>query len=313
LKDARLSEPRGTRAGRFVALVAILVASATRSSEAADPATQECIAASERALSLASDHMLRGQRAQLLVCAAERCPAEVRTDCAKHLEEVRAEIPTIIFEVKGPGGTDVTAVMITMDDQPLADHLEGVALEVDPGQHSFRFEAPGLAPTTKSLLIQQAQKDRHETVTLGPSAAQPPSPTRTVTTPKPADSAAPPSKLSAEGHGLGGQRITALAVGGLGVVGLGVGAVFGFMAMSKKNDATAVCPGPGVQCATQDGVDKWNDAAVFGNVSTVSLIAGGAVLAGGLVLWMTAPDKTSGSPGAQVGLVPGGLRIAGTW
>jgi serine/threonine-protein kinase len=94
----------------------------------------------------------------------------------------------------------------------------------------------------------------------------------------------------------------------VGVVGLGLGTIFGLQAMSKKNDAQSECPN---KCATADGVAKWNDAASAGTVSTVGFIIGAVGLAGGAVLWFTAPSGDASK--TQVGLGPGGFQLKGSW
>jgi hypothetical protein len=109
--------------------------------------------------------------------------------------------------------------------------------------------------------------------------------------------------------GLGTQKVLAIAAGGIGVVGLGLGAFFGVTALSKKSDAQNACPNA---CTSSDGVNKWSDAVSTGNISTVALIAGGVGVLGGAILWFSAP-KSASSSGTQVGLAPGGLEVKGTW
>jgi hypothetical protein len=119
------------------------------------------------------------------------------------------------------------------------------------------------------------------------------------------ETAAPADESS---HHLGKQKILGLASAGVGLVGLGVGTVFGVVALSKKSDAQNVCPN---ECTTQDGVSKWHSAASTGNISTMALIVGGVGVAGGAVLWFTAPSASATS--AQVGVGLGGLQAKGTW
>ncbi len=38
---------------------------------------------------------------------------------------------------------------------------------IDPGEHTFGFQVAGQADVTKTLLIQQAQKDRRELIPFG--------------------------------------------------------------------------------------------------------------------------------------------------
>ena len=47
---------------------------------------------------------------------------------------------------------DLTAVKVTMDHEVLSSALDGTALPIDPGIHTFTFEAAGQRPVTKSLV-----------------------------------------------------------------------------------------------------------------------------------------------------------------
>jgi hypothetical protein len=232
------------------------------------------------------------------VCAATTCPADIKKECLARVDEVNAQIPTIVFSVKDAKGADLSAVKVKMDGEVLAERIQGTALSIDPGEHTFTFEMAGQAPVTKKLVIVQGQKDRREVISFGSGASDGPVEGAPSTPPAGVD----------DGGGMGTQKILAIVAGGIGVVGLGVGTAFGIMALSKKSDAQNACPN---NCATQDGVNKWSDAASTGNISTIGLIVGGVGIAGGAVLWFTAPSASSSSP--QVGVGLGGLQVKGTW
>ena len=286
---------------------------------AADPTTADCLNANNRSIDLRNNHRLRAARGQLLICAANNCPADIRKECTRRVDEVNGQIPTIIFEARdAAAGKDLSAVKVTMDGELIADRLEGTAISIDPGTHTFVFETAGQAPVTMAdVIIVQSKKDRRETITFG----------------------SPPVVVSGGGGGTGGgvvaggggtggggtggeggggdkreggggaQKILGIVGVGIGVVGLGVGSVFGVMTLSKKNDAQNACPN---RCTTQSGVDMWNDATNTGNISTVAFIVGGVGLVGGAVLWLTAPSA-SGGASTQVGLGPSGLQVKGVW
>lgn len=277
--------------------------------KAADPTTADCLAASDASLKAGNEHKLRAERGQLLICAATSCPADIRNECLRRVDEVNAAIPTVIFETKDAAGNDLSAVKVTIDGELLVDRLEGTALSIDPGEHTFLFEASGMVPVTKQFVIREAQKDRREAITFSMatgalSAAPVPSTAQAIQSFATIAPAAPEPA-----HRLGAQKIVALVAGGIGVVGLGVGSAFGLIASSKKNDAQAVCPG---QCPTAAGVSDWSDAKSAGNVSTALFIVGGVGLAGAAVLWFTAPSTSRGS-GPQFGVSPSGLQLRGTW
>jgi hypothetical protein len=83
------------------------------------------------------------------------------------------------------------------------------------------------------------------------------------------------------------QRIVGLVVGGLGVVGLGIGVGFTASAASKDSEADDHCDG--TVCRDAEGAALSEDARSAGNVATVALIAGAVAVAGGVVLYLTAP------------------------
>jgi hypothetical protein len=304
------------RSVRLLLSVGVLASAviAGRSARAADPTTGQCLAASESSLTFRNQQKLRDARAQLLICSAASCPADVREECTRRVAEVKAAIPTIVFEAKDADGNDLVAVKVTMDGQPIADRLEGKALAIDPGEHAFSFETAGQASIKKQFVIREGEKDRRERVVLGaPSVAHAPIPAAAsaslVTAPPnaPQDSSGPSS-------GLGTQRVLAIVAAGVGAVGVGVGIAYGLSAMSKHDQANTTCPNP--QCPTMNGVTLWNQAVSAGTVSTVGFIVGAVGLAGGATLWFTAPHRTgeSGeSGGTQVGFGLGTLQMKGVW
>ena len=139
---------------------------------AGEPTVKECLSASEASLKLGNDYKLRAERAQLLICASASCPNDIRKECLRRVDEVNLAIPSIVFEAKDAQGNDLSAVKVTMDGELLAERLRGIALPVDPGEHTFRFEVAGKPAIEKQLLIREAQKDRHETISVTGPASQ---------------------------------------------------------------------------------------------------------------------------------------------
>lgn len=276
---------------------------------AADPTTADCIGASDASIKASNEHKLRAARSQLLVCAAASCPADIRKECVNRVDELNAAIPTIIFQAKDGAGTDIIAVKVTMDAEVIAERLEGTALSIDPGSHSFTFETVGQPAVHEQLVIQQGEKDRRERIVFGPTSA-PVTPAAPTAAPTPgALPSTPDLGAPSGGSGLGTQKVLAIVAGGVGVVGLGIGTAFGVMAISQKSDAQSACPAS--PCMTQDGLNKWNNAGSTGNVSTIGFVIGGVGIAGAAVLWFTAPS--SGGSSTQVGFGPGALQVKGTW
>jgi hypothetical protein len=105
-------------------------------------------------------------------------------------------------------------------------------------------------------------------------------------------------------------RIAGVSLGGLGVVAVGVGAFFGAQAIANKNDSEdgGYCTVTG-RCDDK-GLSLREDGLASGRVSTVLFIAGGAGVAAGTALFLTAPyfaKKTT------VAVAPGMIGLSGAF
>jgi hypothetical protein len=238
------------------------------------------------------------------------------------MDEVSAQIPTIVFEVKDGGGNELSAVKVTMDGEVVAEHLDGSALTLDPGNHKFSFEAAGQPTTTQQILVHEGDKNRHVGVTLASSTAQPPpvpipvavvpvtppmAPIPPSVAPAPASPApdqTPATETANAGHG---RRVLGLTVGGVGAAGVVVGGIFGGLGFSSWSSASSACPSNN-HCSTTAANDRSN-AVTFATVSDIGFIAGGILVATGLTLYLTAPRDKAPRAGLQV--TPGGFSVAG--
>ena len=274
----------------------------------ADVTKDQCVEANGKAQDLRRDSRkaLPAARDQRRICANPSCPAIVRDDCAKRLDDLERAQPTIIFETKDGAGNDLSAVKVTVDGLPLADRVAGTPLSVDPGEHTFVFETARQPTLQKKLVIRESEKDRRERIVLGATDTG----TAVATPQAPLPGAQPPATAPPPdtSSSLGTQKILAIVAGGVGIVGLGLGSAFGLITMSKKSDAQSACPN---LCSNSDGVSKWSDAVSAGNVSTIGFIVGGVGIAGAAVLWFTAPSSSGSS--TQVGFGPGALQVNGAW
>jgi hypothetical protein len=174
----------------------------------------------------------------------------------------------------------------------------GLSIPEDPGEHSVVARAPrhrewktvaivkGEGTTTDIAVPKLEEAAGEQPMSAGADAT--------------ADTGVP--------SGLGTQRIVAIAAGGVGVVGLAVGTIFGLKTMSKKNTADDYCSGS--ECNDPRGVDAGKEAHSAGNVATVGMIVGAVGVAAGLTLWFTAPSQ---GPEARVSVGPGSLRLEGTF
>jgi hypothetical protein len=104
--------------------------------------------------------------------------------------------------------------------------------------------------------------------------------------------------------------VLALIAGGVGVLGIGAGTVFGLSSKSNHDEAERYCEGG--DCTDARGVRAGEDAYSAGTLSTVCMVIGGAALAGGAVLWFTAPKRDEQALTA-LGIGPGTIQLRGAF
>ncbi len=179
---------------------------------------------------------------------------------------------------------------VKRDDLEVATASYSVPIPLDAGQHTFTAEAPKkLAFKTTVNVSGDGQKLEVKIPKLedAPVAVAPvDTKTPPTTTASGTATSGAPAKTEDPGSG---RRIIGYTLGAVGIVGLGVGGVTGLMAMGANNDAKKLCPSS--PCADKTGVDDNDKAKSLGTVSTIGFIAGGVLLAGGVVLVLTAPSS----------------------
>jgi hypothetical protein len=260
----------------------------------------QCVDANGQGQHLRADGKLSAAREQLRTCANPACPAMVRSDCTKRLDDLESAQPTIAFEVKDASGADVVAVKVTVDGKPLADRLDGTPLAVDPGEHVFGFDIEGQSPVTRTLVLTEGVKGRRERVVVGPGAPVPAATAALPATPSAAESAS-----ASEGGGLGTGRLLGLVAGGVGVAGLAVGGIFGALTLSERSQQESACGSPCSSSSHTQALGDHSTGMTDATISTVGFIAGGALVLGGAVLFFTARPSPQPQPTTGVLVLPG--------
>jgi hypothetical protein len=249
----------------------------------------QCVDANTKAQSLRREGRYAAAREQLTLCIDRSCPGIVRDDCTQRLDELERAQPTVVFDAKTAVGDDVVLVHVAVDGVRLADVLDGRALGVDPGQHVFTFEVPGQAPTTYRFVLKEGEKDRRERIVLAPAAE----PARANV----AAASAPPPRGQ-------GQRTAGLVLGAAGLAGLGVGTVFGVLAIHDWSSSKNECASP-TDCPNHPAAVSDHDRAeTSSTIATVGFVAGGVLLATGIVAWLTSPPIAAESATASTHLAP---------
>lgn len=230
-----------------------------------------------------------------------------------------------------PRAAEVDGLAIERDGIFVDRPQWGAAVPIDPGAHEIIATAPNKARFETAITVPVGKGER--SITIPPLADAPRSETAAARpsgaegdSVQPSGSGTPSdargtaidgaAATPAEGRGRT-QRVAAIAVAGAGVAVVALGGYFGLRASARLSDSNADghCR-PDNHCDAT-GTDLRHDAQSAGNVSTVLFAAGLAAVAGGAVLYFTAPSRTrTASRPARAATSPTiapalGLRSAG--
>lgn len=245
-----------TRVNVVKPLPAIAVALALALAPGAAHADATCISAYEQTQTLRKDGKPLAAKAQAAICAREACPALLTKDCTKWLSELEAVIPTVVLDPRTPAGGLRTDVRVKVDGVTLSEKLDLKPVPLEPGSHSFVFEAEGAASVERTLLLRDGEKNKKITVSMAPAA-----------------------------EASGGARPVPLGVwifSGASVVALATSAVFAIDGLGKKSDLEACKP----RCSSSD-VDAMSSSFTYADVAL-----GAGVMAGvaAVYLFLTRPS-----------------------
>jgi hypothetical protein len=213
-----------------------------------------------------------------------------------------------------PETASVPGVEIKRGGMAVPSGAWGVPTPVDPGPVVIDATAPGKKPLHLEALAQG--EGQTTTVAVGalenaPAAALPPGPgpEGNAGAPPPADTGSKPGST---------QRTLGYVVGGLGIVGLGVGAFYTLQTASKNESAKNICADPKGPCTKSEVSDHKqlvNEAKASQLNSFVGYGLGGVGLIAGAIIVLTAPSASSKAAAFQVTPVLGpgfaGLNVGG--
>jgi serine/threonine-protein kinase len=212
-------------------------------------------------------------------------------------------------------------IQVRRDGVEVGMAVWGAPIPVDPGDHAIEATAPAKKRWTTTVNVGPKADQAHVTVAVledepVPSAVAA-APTPVAAAPPPVAPLPPPQTPPAEPAASGSsQRTAGLVVGGVGIVGVALGSVFGVIAAGKASDSKTLCPSA-PNCTSAAGVQDNSDAKSSATVSTIAMIVGGAAVATGAVLYFTAPKGRSSGAALNVGPAVGpgqvGLRLGGAW
>jgi hypothetical protein len=236
----------------------------------------ECVDASDRG-QLARDRGGLIEARELFVrCARSECPAVMQRDCAEWLTSVESRLPSIVLRARDRRGRDVVDVGVYLDDEKIADRLDGRAITLDPGAHTLRFAHATAPAIEQRLLVAEGDKGRRVEVTLAlgePESATPPP-------------AAPPRVEPQADPASGKIPAASFVLGGIGLLGIAGFAYFGVTARNDRDDLERTCA---PDCDQAD-VDAVRTRVI---VADVSLGVGVLALAGAFWIGLDASANRS--------------------
>jgi hypothetical protein len=198
----------------------------------------------------------------------------------------------------------------------------GSAVPVDPGTYQVTAKAPG--KKTWMQAVEVGSNGARVGVTVPVLENDP-----VVPAPVPAIAATPPggpvpsdtyrSTAPPAGSTWSSQRTIGFVVGGVGLVALGVGTVFGLMSNAKLSERDDICPS-GVHCTPEEAFrisDLTSQARANATAFQVGLVVGATAIVGGVALVLTAPRRTDGMTAVRiapwVGTKTAGVSMGGAW
>ncbi|HTU63152.1 MAG TPA: hypothetical protein VMF89_32050 [Polyangiales bacterium] len=109
------------------------------------------------------DEMAQGHitiaRSHFSNCAQLTCPALVKDDCARLLDEAERSLPSVSFSARDARGVDLPDTRVFVDGELLLSRLDGIWHSVDPGMHVVRFEH-GDQRQEQEIIVAAGEKGR---------------------------------------------------------------------------------------------------------------------------------------------------------
>src|ERR1041385_61715 len=233
---------------------------------------------------------------------------------------------------------DIDGLVLTLDGRTLSREELDAPFFIDPGNHVITATAPTFAPSRCEIEeTEGAAKDAAVVTGSGdvcrleegrwivtlrkldsdlPAVSAAPTETRRTSERRESRSLverASTQRDSGQGDSHRTKRVVGWALGGAGIVALGVGAYFGIRTLSLVSDADCDAQN---RCS-QSGVDTIDRASGTQTAGFVAVGVGAALLTGGIVLELLSRDRSNGehitTRGITATFTLGGASVAGAW
>jgi hypothetical protein len=244
---------------------------------------EACAASYEQGQTLRRASKLTLARAQLVVCQ-QTCPASLVRDCRRWSEEIDREMPRLVIRALDRNREPLSGVELGVNGE-LRELPAGGELRLDPGTHRLVLRV-GEERHAREVVLEPREREelRVEFSVLRPAGSgSPPS--------------ADPTRDRSDELSI---PAAAWALGAVGVIGLGAGAVLGIKGHVDRGDLRTRCA---PRCE-QDEVD-----AIQRDGTIAAVAAGVGAVAAGVAVWLVLDENTrvSANPvqGGMVGSIGG--------
>lgn len=240
----------------------------------------------------------QGHAAQGREMAGQQNDGELAALADEQLAAIDKRLPrlTVRLSDQAPAGSKVACDGVPVDASSL-----GAPIPKNTGAHIVTVSAPGRAEKRFDVTMDEGGH-RELTVEPGPKLGlEPPDKI-------PSEAEAPKSEPGSQRANL--SKPLALAAFGLGAAGLAVGLVTGIMGGSKHAALTTECPQDLCPSSAHGDLDAFH---TLRTASTVGYVVGALGVAGGAVLWLTAPSGRATRATARVWLGPSSAGVGGAF
>jgi hypothetical protein len=205
-------------------------------------------------------------------------------------EHIAKLLPSLSYlTIAVPPASRVAGLVVTLDGRGIAEGAWDTEVPVDPGRHVVLAAAPHKLSATQDVDVGASADHRRVQVGRLEDSGEP---------------AGEPSTDSASAART--RRTVGLALGGAGLVSVGVGVAFGLSSGSKYRTATRACPDD--VCPTDDvraqAVSDLSSAKTLANVSNVMVGAGALMVVGGVILVLSGRTPAPQAARAALRVVP---------
>ena len=229
------------------------------------------------------------------LAAARLARTQNRTNIAEEAKQRALELEPKVSHLKIVLSERVPGIQVKIDDITLESAALDAKIPVDPGERTVSISAPGHKASAMKVKIGAD----HDSQTLnvprlekGDAEVAPPGPSQ----PGSSDTG-PNSNQGPEKRPERGPPVLGYVVGGVGVVVLGVGTAFAFMAKSAYGEAEDECPTK-AGCS-EAAIDSRGKAESRANIANVGIGLGIVGVGVGAVLILThSPSKAEKPPAA---------------